>query len=262
MKNPKTISHWLKLKEQYKEEKQKALDNKEIWNKTFELGHLMPVVGNWQYLAPKGKIHLFEAKPARSQKIIDENHVSTFKRGRWKNVSRGKHIINVVSIAVFAKNKLEWLVGPSDVVKKFILPNGWVWKKDELGICAVDTEEVDYHPYWTQNITIEHILQGHAENKEKRKLELVKKAEKEQFELLFKRDVKNTYVLLEDSRRVGNCVEGTLQWAENRLKISRDEILACPHLFRVNANLLFCSGDSRAILAAKSAYQRETTISI
>lgn len=72
-------------------------------------------------------------------------------------------------------------------------------------------------------------------------------------------------VTLEDSRRAGNCVEGSLAFAERKLGMSREEIVVAGHLFSVPANRLIAvaNGDLPRIEAAiKIAWLRETTVSI
>lgn len=248
---PKTIKQW-----QRRQQKWLSTDRSE----PFTDGHLMPIVGTVEHLCPKGKAYLFSALARRWSGVLDQNHESFYKRGKWRTATSAKHIIYVVSVAVFDGRNLQWLRGPSDIVKDFILPEGWKWIKDELGIAAIDTDGIDYHPHWTAELETEHILQGHAANKERRRQQLEQKHHKVAFDIAFKANVHNTWVLLEDSRRAGNCVEGSLAWAEQRLGIPRDDILAAPFIVMVPARRLM--GDERAEAAARCAFERETTVSI
>jgi hypothetical protein len=243
----KTIKQWIRARD-------KALATGKITD--FNAGQIMPIVGKWEHLVPAGKAYLFSARARCWSSIVDRNHES---RG-FRTIRRASHVIFVVSVAVWHGRKMQWLRGPSDVVRDYILPEGWTWQKDSLGLMAVDPEGVDYHPFWQDDPTIEDILQYHAQNKERRIEQIRERQRKEQFEAAFRANIGSTYVLLEDSRRAGNCVEGSLSWAEQRLNIPRNDILAAPFAVMVPASRLM--GDERAECAAYCAFERETTISI
>ena len=114
-------------------------------------------------------------------------------------------------------------------------------------------ERKDFATYVRAEMATNFKLRLDAKRRDKREKYLQK---------LFTRDLKTTMVTLHDSRKAGNCVEGSLQFAEWRLKISRQEILNGGHLFKVCAKKLVDSGDQRAIAAAKVAWQRETMVCI
>ena len=79
---------------------------------------------------------------------------------------------------------------------------------------------------------------------------------------------KNTnkiFVTLEDSRKAGNCIEGTLQFAERKLKIDRKTILDSSYLFMIPAyKLLKVAGADidRVRNTIRIAWMRETLVSI
>ena len=75
-------------------------------------------------------------------------------------------------------------------------------------------------------------------------------------------EVEKSVVLLEDSRRAGNCVEGSLQFAERRLGLPREAVLAGQWFVSVPGCRLLATGDRRAEMAVRAAFQRETTIAI
>lgn len=82
---------------------------------------------------------------------------------------------------------------------------------------------------------------------------------------VFERDLAATRVTLEDSRQAGNCVEGSLAFAEDKLHISREEIIAGSYLFSVPAKtvLAHATGDTKkAHAACKRAWLRETAVAI
>ncbi|MDE2100117.1 MAG: hypothetical protein KGL39_22875 [Patescibacteria group bacterium] len=89
------------------------------------------------------------------------------------------------------------------------------------------------------------------------------KKESARIEKIKARELKSVRVTLGDSRRAGNCVEGSLRYAETRLGISRQQILDGDYLFSVSAeNLLRVNGDERVHRAVNVAWQRETLVSI
>ena len=82
---------------------------------------------------------------------------------------------------------------------------------------------------------------------------------------VFLRELHNVRVTLEDSRRAGNCIEGSLTFAERKLGIPRAEILGASYLFSVPAKRLLAvaNGDRKRVEAAiQIAWQRETMVSI
>ena len=79
------------------------------------------------------------------------------------------------------------------------------------------------------------------------------------------RELGSVRVTLDDSRKSGNCVEGTLRFAENRLGITREEVIAGGHLFSVSAARLgkFASAEPERVKAAiNRAWLRETEVCI
>lgn len=246
-----TIKQWLAKRARF----EKAGKQNE-----FKDGTLMPVVGKWSHLCPDAsKAYLFSVQSARFPGIIDQNNESVYKCGKgWRTKTSANHKLFIVSVAVCHGRKLEWLRGPSDIVKTYILPENWQWKKDELGICAVDPDGIDYHPFWRADTTIEDILQEHSANKENRIKQITARIVKE----IAIKQAEKSFVLLEDSRRAGNCVEGTLTWVEQKFKLTRDEILAAPHLVKIRGDLCLRFGEKRAEDAVIQAFMRETTISI
>jgi len=255
-RQPTTISQWKRYQQEYLT-LAKLIQPPELCP-NFTLGHLMTCGNRGLALVESKRQYLFSVYASRCQNIIDRNHKSVYKYGEgWRTLTPSKHEIHIESVAVFGSQKLEWLKAPSDVVIKFVLPSGWYWMKDENGIAAVDADGIDYHPYWTDDITIDDILTGHAQNKPKRLQQL----EYARFEQMLKLQLDTTYVTLDDSIRAGNCVEGSLSFAEHLLKIPRDEILGNSWFMKVSAVKLF-NGGPRAKAACLQAFMRETTVSI
>ena len=78
-------------------------------------------------------------------------------------------------------------------------------------------------------------------------------------EKVFYRLLPKLQVRLQDSIRAGNCVAGTLAYAERR-GISRDQALKDPSAFLPGEKI--DQDDTRAMNAARAAFQRETMVCI
>ena len=155
-------------------------------------------------------------------------------------------------------------------------PAGMFFAADvALGVMLTrHSDQMDYHPgfeeLWSKNFAT-RVRRGMAENFRQRaairksdKLAARDKRESERQQKFFLRDVPSVVVSLADSRRAGNCVEGSLAFAERRLGISRQDILAGAHLFLYPAAKLLSKseGDPRAMRAVRAAWQRETAVAI
>ncbi len=84
-------------------------------------------------------------------------------------------------------------------------------------------------------------------------------------ERLFLRDLPTTRVTLADSRRAGNCIEGSLQFAERKLGMTRAEVIGSAHLLALPAIRILHVANGQheqAKRACYAAWLRETTISI
>ena len=80
---------------------------------------------------------------------------------------------------------------------------------------------------------------------------------------LVNKNINTTYVSLLDSRRAGNCVEGSLNYAKKKFNISREDLVHCPWLMQIPAKLLARDrGNDRVMAAIKQAVLRETMVSI
>lgn len=156
-------------------------------------------------------------------------------------------------------------------------PKGMIFERDDNGLMLRRlSDNMDFHPS-TKDLLAKNFVtlvrKNMAENysarmSQRRNEKLAKfKAEQDKkradwLESVFKQDLSNTMVTLNDSCKAGNYIEGSLQFAERRLGISRQEILNGGHLFHVCAKRLVKTGDKRAIRAVKVAWERETTVCI
>ncbi len=155
-------------------------------------------------------------------------------------------------------------------------PSGCKWAHDELGLLLVRADGMEYHPTaaefeaknfcavaaaalaynWKIRRASERMTRDMAAQ-EKRNAKAAAVAEAA---LLVR--LNSCRVTLDDSRRAGNCIEGALRFAEAKLRIARDEIIAGGFLFSVSAKKLWATGDARAKAACVSALQREELVSI
>lgn len=71
-------------------------------------------------------------------------------------------------------------------------------------------------------------------------------------------NLKNTYVLLEDSRRAGNCDAGTFAFAKRHLGVDNID----SWFTKVRADILMRTKNSLAMNAVRAAFERETQVSI
>ncbi len=121
-------------------------------------------------------------------------------------------------------------------------------------------EQKERETRWAEE---ERARQAEWEN-ERQAARALRQAETQQREAI-QRDIGTTMVTLADSRRAGNCVEGTLKFAETKLEIPRDEFKRCGFLLAVPAGriLRLANGQTReAERAIRAAWERETLVSI
>ncbi len=145
-------------------------------------------------------------------------------------------------------------------------PAGMRFDRDENGLVLKRLSDgMDYHPDCNDLTSKKFATTVRAKMANNFKNRLAAKKEERRtklFEKFYQRDLNNTMVNLYDSSKAGNCIEGSLQFAEKRLNIPRQEILSGGFIFKVPASKLVKTGDERAIRAAKVAWQRETLVMI
>ena len=150
-------------------------------------------------------------------------------------------------------------------------PDGYHWDKDDLGIRIVHTATGnDYHPashemlqfsgmWMVSQIGVMNQLRERRRREDAEKRQSAEQLERRMIMVLSDSTIR---VNLDDSRRAGNCIEGSLVFAEKRLRMKRDEILSGRWLVHVNGQDLIQTGDSRAHAAVVQAWERETMVSI
>ena len=147
-------------------------------------------------------------------------------------------------------------------------PRGCKFAQDELGLKLQSNKLtlVNYH-FNSSEILAENavkLILVKIDEQVRRQTELAaQKAEHEIYQSIYNREIGSVRVTLNDSRCAGNCVEGSLAWAGQRLGLSREDILAGDYLLSVPASQILRAGaDSRAQRAVQIAWLRETTVSI
>lgn len=150
--------------------------------------------------------------------------------------------------------------------KNIIAPKGTKFNWDSNGLVVIRlTDKMDYHPNlsdFNSNNFRTRVKNCLSFNYNKR-IEQKKNAKRlQQFEKIFKNDLKTIRVCLNDSRKAGNCVEGSLAFMERKFKINRQDILNGNYMFSFSGDKLWNSGDERAKNAVRKAWERETLISI
>lgn len=164
--------------------------------------------------------------------------------------------------------KLDYSYGfkNEETFKTVLAPKGTIFQSDLFGLVVKRLSDgMDYHPSaedLKSKRFISIVREKMADNYNARLLQKREVKKNKLLDKLFLKDLNNTMVTLNDSRKAGNCVEGSLSFAEKYLKIPRQDILNGGHLFKVRASKLVKTGDNRAINAARIAWQRETTICI
>lgn len=197
-------------------------------------------------------------------------------RGRFKTYPKVENQVTIVSYAVVSDNMvtLHSDIHPTVIRRS---PSGMRFKEDSLGIYLQRVSDgMDYHPTaldWRSKNFATRVRKAMAWNYKKRveNARGVKRAEQEQeaqqqLEAIFQREMKTTMVTLADSRAAGNCVEGSLRFAELRLKLSREDVVSSSHLLHIHATHVLAAADvsnkAAAERAVRAAYRRETLISI
>lgn len=179
-------------------------------------------------------------------------------------------------VGISKSGKSAVVIQECKLIRRIIAPKGMMFRKDENGILLRRlSDQMDYHPNsteWLAKNFATVVRQQMATNWRKRQeakqatRKLAKdRAEQTRIRTIYERELNTTMVRVEDSRRAGNCVAGTLAFAERKLGLSREEVVAGSYLLAVPAPKLLrvANGDqTRVESAIWAAWQRETTVSI
>jgi hypothetical protein len=150
---------------------------------------------------------------------------------------------------------------------KLTAPKGFVFASDSLGAKIQSRDgKRDYH-FDSDEVLAENAVRGimqRARANWSRQADARKsEAQAKRDQKIYEREIGSVRVTLEDSRRSGNCIEGSLAYAEQRLHIPRSEVLGAGYLFSVPASkLLVTNGHDGVKRAVRAAWLRETAVQI
>jgi hypothetical protein len=197
---------------------------------------------------------------------FQERFETIYYKGRFRGYTGSNLFADYQScFAVSESGKTAVRIGGCQLLKRVKAPAGMVWSIDNLGLRLIRKDGIDFHvdKVLFHNIRISSVVNAEMTNKWKT-LQLNKKNQKflEKYNKIKNREIQTTRVTLNDSRMAGNCIEGSLAFAEKRLGIPRSEVLNGGYLFSVPAAKLIKLKDNLAMKAVDKAWLRETTISI
>lgn len=197
-----------------------------------------------------------------------ERETSIHYKGSYKGYTGSEiHADYQSCLCASVSGKSAAIITECVLVRRILAPRDLRFRKDANGIFVQRmSDNMDFHPtpdIWRAKDFWTRVRAGFAENF-KRRIESRKvESETKRVQAIYDRQIKSTSVTLEDSRRAGNCVEGSLRYCETRLRIPRETILAAGYLFSVPATkLLSVNGDPGVARAVRAAWMRETTVSI
>jgi hypothetical protein len=160
--------------------------------------------------------------------------------------------------------------------RRIVAPTGMQFASDSNGFFLRRLSDgMDYHlsPLdWMSKDFATRVRKAMAENFKKRSAQ--KKAEKQakidaaeaaRIKAIRDREIGSVRVSLDDSGRAGNCVEGSLAFAERKLHLSREDVIAGGYLLTFSAAKLLAvaNGDTAAVQrAVNAAWMRETAVTI
>ncbi len=221
-----------------------------------------------------GRIQNWTA-PRASSVVVPLGDYDTINLGQYSRSCKYTHYkyapcYTSYGIIAVAGAALLYRHGFAGAIKSRFLraPAGMRWTKKD-GLCLIrESDGMDYHPTTADLQARDFSRRCRAAMSANYTARLNAKREAKRttrWERQFTRDLATTRVTLHDSRRAGNCIEGSLRFAERKLGIAREAIIAGGHLFTVPAKrlLALANGETdRAMAAVRAAWTRETTVCI
>jgi len=189
-------------------------------------------------------------------------------KGAYKSYTGSQVLANYQSaIAVTRSGRSAVVVKSCKLVRRLLAPVGLRFEIDKNGVLLKRISDgMDFHPApadWKRKDFTTYVRSRMASNYHARLAANRSVRETERHQKIYNREIGSVRVTLNDSRRAGNCVEGSLKYAESRLGLTRSEILAGDYLFSVPASRLLepgCGNLARA--AVQMAWMRETAVQI
>ena len=122
------------------------------------------------------------------------------------------------------------------------LPKGCSFYWDSLGFCVVrNSDKMEYHPTRREcgSLNFVSLVRKGLSDNYKKRLEFSRKnKEMLSYKKLFDRESLSTRVTLHDSIKAGNCIEGSLKFAEKYFGLIRSEIIDGGYLFSISGKKL------------------------
>lgn len=211
------------------------------------------------------------ALPAKAQPKLAPFGVITHNMGRYSSGCRyTKYEYTPTyqsSVRVWRSGQTAevWQMNKMALSRRILAPAGLRFAIDDLGAHVVAADGTDYHPTADEWMSPRFASVVRAAVKAKRKaarVAAVAARDSARVAKIRDRQMASCRVTLADSRSAGNCVEGSLAFAERRLGMPRAEIVAGGHLVHVSGAALLATGDARARRAVEAAWQRETMVAI
>ncbi len=220
------------------------------------------------------KLREFEVYPSTGKCKVTQKTSWPYK-GKMKKYPKNTNVASITSYATISESMIT-VHSALHEEKTILAPSGMVFAHDQSGVFLRRLSDgMDFHPqtedyfrkpfasFVREQMAIN--FRRRAETRKKEKADKRNKNESAMVEKLFLRDLPNTRVTLADSRQAGNCVEGSLSFAERKLGVSRDEILNGAYLFSLPADRVLKSANGQtdqAMRAVRRAWMRETAVCI
>lgn len=152
----------------------------------------------------------------------------------------------------------------ADWVRAKRMPKGMEWRSDAQGVYLSRLSDgMDYHPT-REDLRAKdfarRVHRGMAANYRAR-------VEARKAERVLARSLPTIVVTLDDSRRAGNCVQGTLAWVERKLRLTRESVVNAGYVAHVPASTILSAAvnngtEAEARRAIAMAEQRLTLVQI
>ena len=216
------------------------------------------------------KKNLFLGLPKISGFAMEEREETFSYGGRFRSRKGSNIYADYQSCICLSKTgKLAVIVTGNVIARRILAPKGMLFDKDNNGIKLIRiSDKMDYHPIygdWRAKDFATRVRRQMAANYKNRVESKRLERKNKQFDFLFNRDLHNTMVTLDDSRKAGNCIQGSLNFAEKKLRISGEDLINGGYLFTIPASkiLKVANGDTaRAMAACRTAWLRETEVAI
>jgi hypothetical protein len=240
------------------------------YNHTIENAALARRATEAAHSAHSSKRNWLAARACSKVVQLGDVEVDAFQyRGRYKGYP-GSNFVPVYTSFLRIENRFQatYTCGFAGEMKSRNLraPVGMEWDHDG-SIIAFDLR-VEYHPTSDDLLARDfgaRVRRALAEARKYRAEVDARIRENEMEQRRYDDQSDNVMVTLADSRRAGNCVEGSLRFAECKLRVDREMVLNAAHLFMVPAFRLRSVANGERMMverAVRCAWERETAVQI